>query len=103
MPYTKQEVLLGVSNSNITSNPVMVAAMSQIGLSLVTQTGAGVYAVHVSNADGFATAIPDVSWSTATTVGAQGPFILETGSRWMRVTRGSASSATWEFSGLVTT
>lgn len=103
MPYTRQKLLLDLTDSRITSNPVLIAAATDIGLSLVTQTGAGVYAVHVSNAHGLNATIPEVSWSTATTVGAQGPFVVEPGMRWLRVTRGSASSATWEMSWLVTT
>lgn len=98
MSFTRVKSLLDLTTSNLTSNPQLIADANAISLSLVTQTADTNYAIHVSNANGWTSAIPENSWSTATTIGAQGPFILEPGFRWVRAKRPSASSATIEMS-----
>lgn len=102
MPYTRQGTLLDVTTSDVTGGPFFIGDFTQLTLSYVTQTGtASNLTVQMSNADGFASSIPEASYSNVTIMASQGMFGVETGSRWLRILRKSASSATLEVSGLV--
>lgn len=102
MPYSRQRTMHdGGSHAVSTSTPVLIVDATQISLSLTT-TGAGSpLTVQMSNADGLRTALVATDWSTVTALTANGVFAVESGPRWLRTQRESASSATVNLSFLV--
>src|SRR5690349_20133428 len=95
MAYPKQVTLHDSSaNAVSTSTPVLIAEATQISLSLVT-TGAGSpLTVQMSNADGMTAALVATDWSTVSALTANGVYAVESGPRWLRTQRESASTAT---------
>lgn len=102
MAYTRNRYLTDLGDNNVsTSTPYLIADFTQLTLSVVT-TGAGSpITVQISNDHGLNAALGAPAWSTVTVLANQGIFGVETGARWLRVARTSASSATCILSGLV--
>lgn len=102
MPYTRFAVLLDPSTSDVTGGPFFIGDFTQLTLSRISQiAGASNLTVQVSNSDGFTAALAADDFSHVTALAAQGAFGVETGPRWIRVLRKSASSETIAISGLV--
>lgn len=102
MAYNKQETLLDPSTSDVTGGPVFIGDFTQLVLSRITQLGtASNLTIQVSNSNGFTAALAADDFSHVTAVAAAGAFGIETGPRWLRVIRKSASSETIAISGLV--
>lgn len=102
MAYSRNKVLLDPSASTVTGGPYLIADMTQLSLSYVTQTAsASNLTVQMSNENGLTAALVETNWSTVTIMPAQGFYGVETGPRWIRVLRASASSATVILQGLV--
>ena len=101
MAYTKHKTLLDTSASSVTGGPMLIADYTQLTISWVTQVGgASTLTVQMSNEHGLNADFGTAAWSHITGLSAQGEFGVETGSRWMRVLRASASSATVQVSAL---
>ena len=102
MAYTKQKTLLDPSSSDVTGGPYFIGDFTQLTISRVTQLGtASNLTIQVSNSNGFTAALAADDFSNVTAVAAAGAFGIETGARWLRVIRKSASSETISLSGLV--
>lgn len=102
MAYTQRKTLLDAASSDVTGGPFFIGDCTQLSLSWTTQVaGASTLTVQMSNEDGLGSAFGDAAWSNVTLIAAQGMFGVETGPRWLRVLRASASSASVEITGLV--
>lgn len=102
MAYTRQKTLHDLGNYAVsTSTPVLIADATQISLSVVT-TGAGSpVTVQMANANGLTSALVATDWSSVTALTSNGVYAVESGPRWLRTQRESASSATVTLSYLV--
>lgn len=101
MAYTKQRLCFDGSASSVTAGPYLIQDFTQLVLSYVTNSGsASALTVQVTSDDGLASALGNFAFSNATVITAQGPFGVETGSRWIRFLR-SDSSCTLSYSALV--
>lgn len=109
-PLTFRHDLLGVSNSNLTGAPVLVADLQQMTLSIETQTNAASrFTVIGTNDDGLrdvldtpSQTLPSGGWSILTAITAQGIYGFDPAlgyPRWINVFRPSASSATVTING----
>jgi hypothetical protein len=107
-PLNFSHTALGVTNSNLTGAPWLVADYRQLTLSIETQTNtASRFTVIGTNDDGMQTAlgtpsqtVPSDGWSIVTTVTAQGLYGFDIlGFKWVNIFRPSASSATCVFNG----
>jgi hypothetical protein len=89
MPYGKNKVLLGVSNSTLTSAPQLVDGYRQLSISITSAgTIAGDVLVYGSNINGFDAALPSsLSFSLVTTISSQGIYTVDPGMRWLLVER----------------
>ena len=87
MGYNTDKVLLG-SGSSGSSPSIFVGDARLLSLSVQTSTGsASNVTVRLSNADGFAEAIPAASWSAVTVLDADGIFTIDPGARWLMAER----------------
>lgn len=107
MSYTRAKTVLGAGSSGATSNPYFVGDHFNLTVSIQTSTtSASRFTVNGTNADGFQSALNTASasgnsghWSIVTTITSAGVFTLDTGIRWLTVTRpdfmiSAASTAT---------
>lgn len=84
MAYTRSQVILD-SNSSGTSPAQYVGDARLLTLSIQTSTtSASRFTVSLSNAQGFNAAIPEASWSVATTLLNAGMYTIDPGARWLR-------------------
>lgn len=94
MAYTRPRTILNSSSSG-TGSPVFVGDARLLTLSIQTSTGsASRFTVSLSNADGFQSAIPDASWSVATTLLNSGIYTIDPGARWLRAEQPNFSLST---------
>ena len=101
MAYTKFKTLLDTSASSVTGGPTLIADLTQLTVSWITQVGtASTLTIQMSNEHGLNADFGTAAWSHVTGLTAQGVFGVETGGRWLRILRASASSATVQISGL---
>src|SRR5687767_8327366 len=78
------QVILNSSSSG-TGTPHFVGDAQLLTLSIETSTAsASRFTVSLSNANGFNAAIPDGSWSVATTLLNAGIYTIDPGARWIR-------------------
>lgn len=93
--YTRRYDLLGSADSAFTSRAIMVADFRDMSLSIQSSTAsASNITVQGSNAEGFATAIANATWSNLTVIATQGIQTIDPGIRWIRAIRdGIAVSA----------
>lgn len=95
MSYTKRYSILSFAFSDLTSPKVFIGDATSLSVSLVTATTDSTYTIQGSNADGFASSIGEGTWSTMTTLTAQGIYGIQVGARWIRALNpASTSSAT---------
>lgn len=86
--YTQRHDMLGSASNATTSAAVLTADYRDMSLSIQTSTAsASNVTVQGSNAEGFAVAIPEASWSVLTVIPAAGVQTVDPGIRWMRVVR----------------
>lgn len=84
MPYTRDKVIL-TSSSSGTGTAHWVGDARLLTLSIQSSTGsASRFTISLSNANGFQAAIPEASWSVATTLLNVGIFTIDPGARWIR-------------------
>lgn len=84
MAYSKEQVILNSSSSG-TGTAHFVGDYRLLTLSIQTSTGsASRFTISLSNANGFVEAIPEASWSVATTLLNAGIYTLDPGARWIR-------------------
>lgn len=78
-------------SATFTSNPFLVADYRQLSMSIITSDAqSSLHTVQASNEDGLRASI--TTWSTVTTITAQGIYAIEPGMRWLRVLRSSLDS-----------
>lgn len=83
---------MSANSSNRTSNAALIADARQITLSVQTVAAvASVYSVHMTNANGFSSAIAEGDWSNVSGV-QRGVFTLDPGARFLRVIRPATDS-----------
>jgi hypothetical protein len=92
MGYNKTKIVLGLagaaSSSTGTSNPSLVGDCRLLTLSIQTSTAsASRFTVSLSNWNGMQEAIPETSWSVATTILSAGVFTIDPGANFVRVER----------------
>lgn len=84
MAHTRPQVIL-TSGSSGTGTAHFVGDARLLTLSIQTSTGsASRFTISLSNADGFQSAIPDASFSVATTLLNAGIYTIDPGARWLR-------------------
>lgn len=108
MPYSKNKILLGIANSDLTSPPHLIADYDRIAVSVQTSSvSAGDTWIDVANADGLSTALTEGNWSLWTTISSASAWPVVTGPRWLRSRRttifagSAASNATMILQGYV--
>jgi hypothetical protein len=80
----KAKVILHSSSSG-TGVPYFIGCAWTLSLSVQTSTAsASRFTISMSNADGLQSAIPEASWSVATTILNAGIYTVDEGSRWIR-------------------
>lgn len=92
MSYTKQYQMLSWASSTATSGAVFVGDAETLSASLTTTAGS-VVTLQGSNAEGFASTIGSVTWSTVTVFTAPGTYAVQPGMRWLRAQQAASSSS----------
>jgi hypothetical protein len=78
-------------SSTYTSSAILVADYDNLTVSWLTDTGsASVFTVQGSNEDGLTASI--TTWSTVSTMNADGMYTIDPGVRWLRAQRRSNES-----------
>jgi len=86
--YTRNQTMLGASNSSLTSGPHFVGDFATLTFSRITSTGsAATMEIQGTNWDGFQSAIPEGAWSTLTVIAPKGNFTIDPGMSWIRSIR----------------
>lgn len=93
--YTREHSFFtGLTSSMTTSAPMFVGDFQ----SLTVQFGsASTVTLQGSNAEGFASAIPDGTWSNLSVIAVAGIQKVETGFRWMRAFRSQSTNTVTAF------
>lgn len=90
-PYTRNFTLFGAGNTDLTSATVLVADARSLTLSIESNTTIAVnWVLEGSNEGGFDASIN--TFSTLSTIVADGIHKIDEGVRWVRLVRDSATS-----------